>query len=115
MQLHDRYGIVVTIVVAVGALAATAALLRPQWLPAVRAYLRLTLVAVALQVVIGLVLVVTGRAPSQGIHWFYGAATLVAMPIAGFIGRGTGGQEALWVMGGAVAALLFAFRAIGTG
>lgn len=114
MQIHDRFGIVVTIVVAVGAVAAIAALFRPHLLPAVRAYLWLSVAAVALQALVGLVLVATGHGPSQGIHWFYGAATLLAIPIASFIGRGMGRQEPLWVTGGAVAALLFAFRAITT-
>jgi heme A synthase len=114
--LHDRFGIIVTIIAVVGALIATLALLRPRLLPVVRTYLRLEVGVVVVQVLIGLVLVVTGQRPQQLLHWFYGAATLVALPLALFIGGSRSDrEEPLWVMGGAVATLLFAFRAITTG
>jgi heme A synthase len=116
MVIHDKFGVVVAIVAAVGAIAAIIALLRPAVLPAVRVYLRLTAAVVAVQVLVGIVLVATGSRPSQGLHWFYGAATLLALPLAMWIGSRLGRrEEPLWVMGGAVATLLFAFRAIGTG
>ena len=70
MAIHDKFGVVVTIVAAVGGIAAIVGLLRPAILPAVRVYLRLTAAVVAVQVVIGLVLVATGSRPSQGLHWF---------------------------------------------
>jgi len=115
VTLHDRYGVVLAVVIAAGAVLAVTGLIRPRILPAVRAYLRLSVAAVALQVLVGLVLVAAGHRPSQPLHWFYGAATLLAIPLASLIGAGRGRNEPLWVMGGAVAALLFAFRAITTG
>ena len=116
MQLHDKFGFIVTVVAVVGALAAVVALLRPSLLPAVRVYLRLTVAAVAVQAVIGVVVFATGHHPSQGIHWFYGVATLVSLPLAFFIGsRLPSREEPLWVMGGAVATVLFALRALSTG
>ena len=116
MAVHDAFGIIVTIVAAAGALGAIVSLTRPQLLPAVRVYLRLAVVVVAIQVVIGIVLVITGSRPAQGLHWFYGAATLVALPLAMWIGsRLSAREEPLWVVGGAVATVLFALRAIGTG
>jgi heme A synthase len=116
MQLHDRLGFVVMVVSIVGAVAGVFALLRPQWMPAIRVYLRLTLAVVAVQVVVGIVLVTTGSRPSQGIHWFYGAATLVSLPIGFAIGSRLGArEEPLWVVGGAVATVLFALRAMTTG
>lgn len=116
MFLHDKLGVIVVIVAAVGAVAAVIGLLRPTIMPMVRVYLRLSVALVGLQVVIGIVLVATGSRPAQGLHWFYGAATLLALPLAMWIGSRLGRhEEPLWVMGGAVATLLFAFRAIGTG
>lgn len=116
MQVHDRVGFIVTFVAVVGALAALVALLRPRLMPAVRVYLRLTVAAVAVQAGIGVVLVFAGQRPSQGIHWFYGAATLLAMPVAFAIGSRMGArEEPLWVVGGAVATVLFAARALATG
>jgi len=114
--LHDRYGFVLTVVAAVGALAAIAGLFRPRILPAVRLYLRIQIALVGVQVVIGLVLVATGDRPQQLIHWFYGAATLLSLPVAMVIGGRLGGrEEQIWLAGGAVMTLLFALRALATG
>lgn len=116
MQLHDRLGFIVMIVAVVGAIAGVLALLRPEWMPAIRVYLRLTVAVVVVEVVVGIVLVITGSRPSQGIHWFYGAATLISLPIGfGIGGRLSAREEPLWVVGGAVATVLFALRALGTG
>jgi hypothetical protein len=114
--IHDRYGVVLTAVVALGAIAAIAGLFRPRILPIVRLYLRVTIALFAIQVAIGIVLVATGHAPQQLIHWFYGAATLLTLPLAMVIGKRLGGRdEQVWLAGGAVLTLLFAFRAIATG
>jgi heme A synthase len=114
--LHDRYGFVLTVVAAVGALAAIAALVRTRILPAVRVYLRIQIALVGVQVLIGLVLVATGDRPQQLIHWFYGAATLLSLPLAMLIGKRLGGrEEQIWLAGGAVMTLLFALRALATG
>jgi heme A synthase len=114
--IHDRYGLVLTVVAAVGAVAAIVSLFRPRILPAVRLYVRFTIGVVAVQVVIGLVLVATGDRPQQLIHWFYGAVTLITLPIAMAIGRRLGGRdEQIWLAGGAVMTVLFALRAIATG
>jgi heme A synthase len=114
--IHDRYGVVLTVVAAVGALAAIAGLMRPRILPIVRLYLRVMIALFGVQVVIGLLLVATGHAPQQFIHWFYGAATMLTLPLATLIGSRLGGRdERIWLAGGAVMTLLFALRAIATG
>jgi heme A synthase len=114
--VHDRYGLVLTVVAALGAVAAIVGVFRPRILPLVRLYLRITIVLVAVQVAIGLILVATGERPHQVLHWLYGAATLATLPIALAIGKRLGGRdEQIWLAGGAVLTLLFAFRAIATG
>ena len=116
VQIHDLYGVVLTVVAALGAIVAIAGLFRPRILPIVHLYLRIAIALVALQVLLGLVLVATGHRPQQLLHWFYGAATLFALPIAMAIGKRLGGRdEQIWLAGGAVMTLLFAFRAIATG
>jgi len=116
MVIHDRLGIIVTIVAGAGAVAAVAGLVRPAILSVVRVYLRLIAGLAAVQVVIGIVLVANGSRPSQALHWIYGAATLLTLPFAMWVGSRLGRREQqLWLVGGAVATLLFAFRAIGTG
>jgi heme A synthase len=114
--IHDRYGVVLTAVAALGAIAAIVSLFRPRILPIVRLYLRVTIGLVAIQVAIGILLVATGHTPTQLIHWFYGAATLLTLPLAMVIGKRLGGRdEQIWLAGGAVLTLLFLFRAIATG
>jgi hypothetical protein len=114
--IHDRYGLVLTVVAAVGAVAALVSLLRPRILPAVRLYLRATIAVVALQVAVGLVLVATGERPHQLLHWLYGAATLLTLPLAIWLGGKLGGREQhVWLAGGAVLTVLFALRAVATG
>jgi hypothetical protein len=114
--IHDRYAFVLTVAVAVGAVAAIGGLFRPRLLPLVRLYLRVLIALVAVQVAIGLVLVATGDRPQQLIHWFYGGATLLTLPLAMLIGRRLGGrEEQIWIAGGAVMTLLFALRALATG
>lgn len=103
------------VVAVVGALMALVSMWRPQVLPPLRVYLRLVSVAVVVQVVVGLVLVVTGDRPAL-LHWIYGAATLAALPVAMLIGARLGDREQhLWLAGGAVATVLLAFRAVATG
>jgi hypothetical protein len=114
--VHDRYGFVLAVVAAVGAIAAVLSLVRPHLVQLVRLYLRVTIALVAAQVVVGLVLVATGARPRQFIHWIYGAAMLLALPIAMAVGRRLRGREqGVWLAGGAVLTGLFALRAVATG
>jgi hypothetical protein len=113
MVIHQRFAYVVLAVAAVGSGWAVLTLFRPAMLPALRVYLRSTVAAVALQVVVGLVLVITGQRP-QVLHWFYGSATLLALPVALAIGGRAGRDERIWIIGGAVVTVLFALRAIAT-
>jgi heme A synthase len=116
VQVHDAFGLAVLVLAAAGAVLAILDLLRPRFMPAVRIYLRVIVAVVAIQVVIGLVLVVTGSRPHEVLHWLYGAATLVSIPIAVVVGRRLGGRdEQIWLAGGAVLTVLFALRAIATG
>jgi len=115
VTVHDFVGVLVLIVAGVGAVIALGSMWRPSLLPPLRVYLRLTWALVVLQVLVGLVLVLTGHRP-QVLHWVYGAATLSALPVALRVGRRLGGRdEHIWIVGGAVATALLAFRAIATG
>lgn len=114
--IHDRLGFIVTFLALGGAIAAIIGLFRPHALATVRVYLLLAAGVVALQAVVGLILVATGSRPTELIHWFYGGATLLALPLCAWIGRGRPDhQERLWLVGGAVATFLFALRALTTG
>jgi heme A synthase len=114
VTVHGQVGLVVTIVVASSVLVALFGLRRAPMVQVTRVYVRMTVAAVAVQVALGVVLVIAGHRPPV-LHWFYGAATLLALPLAMLIGSGRDRQEPLWLVGGAVATLLFAFRAMTTG
>jgi hypothetical protein len=114
--VHDWLGIALIVFSAAGATLAIISTFRSQMLPWVRRYVRVISAAVGIQVVIGLVLFATGERPQQAIHWFYGAATLLALPFSMWMGTPLAErQRRLWLAGGAVATLLFAIRAVMTG
>ncbi|MFN2452365.1 MAG: hypothetical protein ABR541_08430 [Candidatus Dormibacteria bacterium] len=113
---HTRLGIALCVVLLGGAAWAVIAQLRHTGAAALRAYLVLCAGAVGLEAIVGVVLVATGHRPRSLIHWFYGGAALISLPIAdGLCRRLPAREEGVIILGGAVAALLFAFRAVTTG
>jgi heme A synthase len=116
VPVHAVFGFGLIILSACGSVAAIASIFRPQLLPAVRIYCRFTIGAITLQVIIGILLVATGSRPHELLHWVYGAATLLTLPLALSVGRRLGGRdERVWLAGGAVLTLLFVLRALATG
>jgi hypothetical protein len=116
MSLHGRLGIAVLVVAAVGALLAVLARNRPGTVPTVRVFVRLCAGAAAVEAFIGLALVVAGNRPAEGIHFFYGAATVIPIPAADLLARRVQPQsEMLYLLAGAVATVLFGLRAVTTG
>jgi hypothetical protein len=100
----------------VGAVLVLVARGRPNALPTVRVFVRLCAVAAALEAVVGLILVATGDRPAEGIHFFYGAATVVPIPLAQLMARRVSARdEMLYLLAGTVATVLFGFRALTTG
>jgi heme A synthase len=116
MLIHDWLGRAVVIVAAIGVVGAVVSVFRPQVLRPLRLYIRCMLAAVAVQALIGIVLFATGSRPQQVLHIFYGIATLVALPFSMWMGGPLKDRDKrLWLVGGAVATLLFALRAVMTG
>ncbi len=116
MSVHGRLGVAVIAVTTVGALLVLLARNRPQAVPTVRVFVRLCAGAAALEAFIGLVLLLTGSRPAEGIHFFYGAATVVPIPLAQLMARRVGARdEMLYLLAGAVATILFGIRALTTG
>ncbi len=113
---HGRLGYALCAVLLGGLGWAVVALLRHRSSAALRAYLVLCTGAVALEALLGVVLVVSGHRPHSLIHWFYGGAALVSLPIAdGLCRRLPAREERVIILSGALAAVLFAFRAVTTG
>jgi heme A synthase len=114
--VHQRLANAILLLGLVGTVWALENVLRRRVSPALRAYLRLTFLAIVLQGVVGIVLVATGNRPTDGLHWFYGPAALLSLPVAWSLSAGADQRrEALALLGGSLAVFLFALRAIGTG
>ena len=116
VSVHARLGVAVILVAVIGAGLVLVARARPDALPTVRVFVRLCTAAAALEAVIGIVLLILGNRPSEGIHFFYGAATVVPVPLAGLLGRGARpGDETWYLLAGVAATALFGLRAVTTG
>lgn len=116
MIVHQRLSNAVLLLGLVGTVWALENMLRRRVSPALRAYLRLTFLAIVVQGAVGLVLFFTGSRPAQGLHWFYGPAVLLSLPVAWSFARpGDERREALALFAGSLAVFLFSIRALGTG
>ena len=116
MIVHQRLANAILLLGLVGTVWAVENVLRRRVSPALRAYLRLTFVAIVLQGVVGVVLAASGHRPVEGLHWFYGPAVLFSLPVAWVLSLGGDERrEAYALLGGALAVFLFSLRAIGTG
>lgn len=116
MIVHQRLANAILLLGLLGTIWGLENLLRRRVSPALRAYLRLTFLAIAVQGGVGLILFATGSRPAEGLHWVYGPATLLCLPVAWALSAGGDERrEAVALFGGALAVFLFALRAIGTG
>jgi hypothetical protein len=116
VSVHAGLGVAVVVVAAMAAVLVALARKRAGAAPAVRVLVRLCAVVAALEAVIGLALIIAGNRPAEGIHLFYGAATVVPIPVARLMARRPGARdEMLYLLVGAAATALFGLRAITTG
>jgi hypothetical protein len=116
VTIHARLGVAVVVVSAVGALLVLLARGRPDLVPTVRVFVRLCGAAAAVQAIVGVVLLAIGERPAEGIHLFYGAATVLPIPLAELYARRFPARnETMLLLGGVVATALFGLRAITTG
>jgi hypothetical protein len=116
VSVHARLGVAVIAVAAVGVILALAARRRPDMVPTVRVFVRLCAGAAAVEALIGLAILIGGQRPAEGIHLFYGAATVIPIPAADLLARRVAaGDEMLYLLGGALATALFGLRAVTTG
>jgi hypothetical protein len=114
--VHQRLAVAVVILALAGTLWAAANTLRGAASPGLRAYLVLTEGIVVVQALVGVGLLIAGRRPHESLHYIYGPAVLLALPVA-FVLRGREGSrgEPAALLGGSLGLLLLAIRAIATG
>jgi hypothetical protein len=74
------------------------------------------LAAIAAQALLGITLEVSGSRPADGLHFVFGPATLLALPIAARAARGREPRPAALILGaGWFITLVLSLRAVGTG
>ena len=116
MIVHQRLANAVLLLGLVGTLWAALCIWQRRVSPALRAYLRLTELAIVVEALVGLGFFLSGRRPAQGIHWFYGPAVLLSLPVAWTYARGGGERREAWsLLLGSLAVFLFSIRAIQSG
>ena len=89
VTLHQKFGFVLVVAAVLGALIGLLSLVTPLVGFALKVYLRLLLVAVALEVVLGGSLYLMGHRPAHELHYLSGAALVVALGVTFTIGRRT--------------------------
>jgi hypothetical protein len=89
VALHQKLGFVLVVVALIGALVALISLGTPLVGIVLKIYLRLLLLAVAVQVVLGGALYLMGKRPVHELHYLYGAAMVITLGVAFAVGRRT--------------------------
>jgi hypothetical protein len=89
VTLHQKFGFVLVVAAVLGALIGLMALATPLVGFALKIYLRLLLLAVALEVVLGGALYLMGHRPAHELHYLYGAALVVTLGVTFAVGRRT--------------------------
>jgi peptidoglycan/LPS O-acetylase OafA/YrhL len=116
VSVHHRLADAVLLLGLVGTAWAALCVLRRRPSPGLRAFIRLSAAAVAVQAVVGIALAAGGHRPQDTIHFFYGPAVLLSLPLALLAGsRRDERGEHLALLCGCVAVVLFSIRAIQTG
>lgn len=113
--VHQRLGAALVVAAMVGLMWALAGVVRRSSSPALRAYVRLLAVAVALEGVAGLLLIATGHRPASGLHVVYALLSGLAAAASLAAGRTGDRHEAQWLAGAMLGVTLLGVRAVMTG
>jgi hypothetical protein len=116
VNLHDKVGFFIVVAAAVGGLVALISLVTPFVGIVLKIYLRLLLVAVALQILLGAGLYIGGHRAAHELHYLYGAAMAVTLGITFAVSRRTPWPlSKLPLVAGAIVATIFAVLALISG
>jgi predicted tellurium resistance membrane protein TerC len=116
VTLHDKIGFFIVVAAIVGALLGLLSLVTPLVGTLLKLYLRLLLLVVGLQVLLGAALYIGGHRPVHELHYLYGAATTVTLGITFAVSRRTPWPlSKLPLIAGAIVAAAFAVLALTSG
>lgn len=89
VTLHQKFGFVIVVAAVLGALVAVISLVTPLVGIVLKIYLRLLLVAVVLQVILGAALYLMGNRPAHELHYLYGAGMAATLGVTFAVSRRT--------------------------
>ncbi|MFI5039747.1 MAG: hypothetical protein ACHQCG_07380 [Solirubrobacterales bacterium] len=116
VTLHQKFGFILVVAAFIGALVALISLVTPLVGLALKIYLRVLLLAVALQIILGGALYLMGNRPLHELHYLYGAAVAVTLGVTFAVGRRTPWPiSRLPLVIGAIVAVVFSVLALTSG
>jgi hypothetical protein len=116
VTLHDKVGFFLVVAAVVGAVIALMSLVTPFVHTILKLYLRLLLLAVAIQIVLGAIVYFSGHRPKVEFHYLYGAGIAVALGVTAAVSRRTPWPVSkLPLIAGAIVAAVFAVLALISG
>lgn len=116
VTLHQKFGFILVVAAFIGALVALISLMTPLVGLALKIYLRVLLLAVAVQIILGAALYLMGNRPVHELHYLYGAAMAVTLGVTFAVGRRTPWPiSRLPMIIGAVVAAVFSVLALTSG
>jgi hypothetical protein len=116
VTLHQKFGFILVVLAVVGAVVALISLVTPFVGIVLKIYLRLLLLAVAVQVVLGGALYLMGDRPTHELHYLYGAGMAVTLGVTFGVSRRTPWPlSKLPLVIGAIVATVFAVLALTSG
>jgi hypothetical protein len=116
VTLHQKLGFILVVLAVVGALVAVISLVTPFVGIVLKIYLRLLLLVVVAQVVLGGALYLMGDRPTYELHYLYGAGMAVTLGVTFGVSRRTPWPlSKLPLVIGAIVAVVFAVLALTSG
>jgi hypothetical protein len=116
ITLHQKLGFIVVVASIAGALVAIISLVTPLIGIILKLYLRVLLLVVAVQIVLGAVLYFMGDRPKVELHYLYGAGVAVTLGVTSAVSRRTPWPlSKLPLVAGAIIATVFAVLALVSG
>jgi hypothetical protein len=116
ITLHQKLGVIVVVASIAGALVAIISLVTPLIGIILKIYLRVLLLVVAVQIVLGAVLYLMGDRPKVELHYLYGAGVAVTLGVTSAVSRRTPWPlSKLPLVAGAIIATVFAVLALVSG
>jgi hypothetical protein len=116
VTLHQKFGFILVVAAVLGGLVALISLVTPLIGVVLKIYLRLLLLAVAVQIVLGAVLYLMGHRPAHEVHYLFGAGMAVTLGVTFAVSRRTPWPlSKLPLVIGAILAVVFAVLSLTSG